>query len=106
MCAIAIQDAFVVRVRYMSIHSHFGKTQSRRDDLESIGYVLIYFAKGRLPWQGIKTGNNIKEKYRKIRDSKMKTPINVLCEGLPSQFVTFMNYVKKLNYQAPAPMIT
>jgi hypothetical protein len=72
--------------RYMSIHSHFGKTQSRRDDLESIGYVLIYFAKGRLPWQGIKTGNNIKEKYRKIRDSKMKTPVHVLCEGLPAQF--------------------
>jgi hypothetical protein len=70
----------------MSVHSHFGKTQSRRDDLESIGYVLIYFAKGRLPWQGIKTGNNVKEKYKKIRDSKMKTPVHVLCEGLPQQF--------------------
>ena len=82
----------------MSIHSHFGKSQSRRDDLESIGYVLIYFAKGRLPWQGIKTGNNVKEKYKKIRDSKMKTPVQVLCEGLPSQFASYMNYIKKLNF--------
>jgi hypothetical protein len=85
----------------MSVHSHFGKTQSRRDDLESIGYILIYFAKGRLPWQGIKTGANIKEKYKKIRDSKMKTPVQVLCEGLPSQFNSYMNYVKKLNYIDP-----
>ena len=88
----------------MSIHSHFGKSQSRRDDLESIGYVLIYFAKGRLPWQGIKTGNNVKEKYKKIRDSKMKTTVQVLCEGLPSQFASYMNYVKKLNFtDSPGP---
>ena len=66
--------------RYMSIHSHLGKAQSRRDDLESIGYVLIYFAKGRLPWQGFKT-NNLKEKYKRIRDAKMRYPVHVLCEG-------------------------
>ena len=83
--------------RYMSINSHLGKSQSRRDDLESIGYTLIYFAKGRLPWQGFKTCN-IKDKYRKIRDAKMKSPPNVLCEGLPVQFTAFMSYVKKLNY--------
>ena len=83
--------------RYMSVHSHLGKSQSRRDDLESVGYTLVYFAKGRLPWQGFKTGN-IKDKYRKIRDSKMKIPPHVLCEGLPPQFTTYMSYVKKLTY--------
>ncbi|XP_059086697.1 casein kinase I-like [Tigriopus californicus] len=83
--------------RYMSVHSHLGKAQSRRDDLESIGYVLIYFAKGKLPWQGIKT-NNLKEKYKKIRDAKMKFPLHVLCDGLPKQFQSFMSYVKKLGF--------
>jgi len=67
----------------MSIHSHYGKSQSRRDDLESIAYVLIYFAKGRLPWQGLMTGQSIKEKYRKIRESKTKTQVADLCQGLP-----------------------
>ena len=84
--------------RYMSVHSHLGKAQSRRDDLESVGYVLIYFLKGRLPWQGFKTGGNVKEKYRKIRDSKMKVPVSVLCQGLPKEFETYMNYVKAMKF--------
>ena len=83
--------------RYMSIHSHLGKSQSRRDDLESIGYVLLYFAKGRLPWQGIKT-QNLKEKYKKIRDAKMKFPVHVLCDDLPTAFTIYMTYVKKLGF--------
>ncbi|QQP58550.1 Casein kinase I isoform gamma-2, partial [Caligus rogercresseyi] len=83
--------------RYMSCHSHLGKSQGRRDDLESVGYTLIYFAKGRLPWQGYKA-NNIKEKYKKIRDAKMKYPLYILCEGLPPQFEIYMSYVKKLAY--------
>jgi serine/threonine protein kinase len=83
----------------MSIHSHLGKAQSRRDDLESIGYVLIYFFNGRLPWQGFKTNNgNVKEKYRKIRDAKIKMPIKALCDGLPNEFLSYMNYVKCLRY--------
>ena len=84
--------------RYMSVHSHLGKAQSRRDDLESIGYVLIYFLKGRLPWQGFKTGGNVKEKYRKIRDSKMKIPVTTLCQGLPKEFETYMSYVKAMKF--------
>ena len=75
-----------------------GKAQSRRDDLESIGYVLIYFLKGRLPWQGFKTGGNVKEKYRKIRDSKMKVPVSTLCHGLPKEFETYMTYVKAMKF--------
>ena len=84
--------------RYMSIHSHLGKTQSRRDDLESIGYVLIYFLKGRLPWQGLKAGGNFKEKYKKIRDAKMKVTMQTLCRDLPKEFETYMSYVKALEF--------
>jgi hypothetical protein len=60
--------------------------QSRRDDLEAIGYVLIYFLKGYLPWQGIKA-NNKQEKYHKIMEKKMTTPVEVLCKGLPSKTI-------------------
>ena len=84
--------------RYMSINGHMGKTQSRRDDLESIGYVLIYFLKGKLPWQGIKTGGNIKEKYRKIRDAKIKCSTKTLCNGIPKEMEIYVNYVKNLAF--------
>jgi hypothetical protein len=64
------------------------KEQSRRDDLEAIGYVLIYLLKGYLPWQGIKA-NNKQEKYHKIMEKKMTTPVEVLCKGLPSIYKKF-----------------
>lgn len=69
----------------MSVSSHFGKSLSRRDDLESIGYVLIYFAKGTLPWQGLVPGSSDKDKYRMIRETKSKTRVLELCKGLPSE---------------------
>lgn len=69
--------------RYASINAHLGIEQSRRDDLEAIGYVLVYFLKGYLPWQGIKA-NNKQEKYHKIMEKKMTTPVEILCKSLPS----------------------
>ena len=71
--------------RYASINAHLGIEQSRRDDLEAIGYVSIYFIKGKLPWQGISAQNKA-EKYHKIMEKKMSIPVEYLCLGLPSIF--------------------
>jgi hypothetical protein len=56
--------------------------QSRRDDLESLGYVLIYFLKGSLPWQGLKAGTK-KAKYERILERKMATSTEALAKGQP-----------------------
>lgn len=56
--------------------------QSRRDDLESLGYVLMYFNLGSLPWQGLKAATK-RQKYERISEKKMSTPIEVLCKGYP-----------------------
>jgi len=76
--------SLVGTIRYSSINSHLGIAQSRRDDLESIMYVLIYFIKGELPWQGLGDENNNKhEKDHLLLNSKLKMDINELCESLP-----------------------
>jgi serine/threonine protein kinase len=84
--------------RYASINAHLGIEQSRRDDLEAIGYVLIYLIKGYLPWQGIKA-NNKQEKYHKIMEKKMTTPVEILCKGLPIEFSTYLNYCRTLKFE-------
>lgn len=64
----------------------FFPEQSRRDDLESLGYVLMYFNLGSLPWQGLKAATK-RQKYERISEKKMSTPIEVLCKGYPCKFV-------------------
>eukprot|EP01135_Chromosphaera_perkinsii_P004735 Nk52_evm7s295 gene=Nk52_evmTU7s295 len=83
--------------RYASINAHLGIEQSRRDDMESLGYVLIYFNRGSLPWQGLKAATK-KQKYEKISERKMSTPIEVLCRGFPSEFSTYLNYCRSLRF--------
>jgi hypothetical protein len=58
--------------------------QSRRDDLESLGYVLMYFNRGSLPWQGLKAATK-RQKYERISEKKMSTPIEELCKGYPGE---------------------
>ncbi|PHJ21312.1 casein kinase i [Cystoisospora suis] len=85
--------------RYASISAHLGSEQSRRDDLEAVGYVLVYFCRGgTLPWQGIKA-NTKQEKYHKIMEKKMSTPVDVLCKGYPAEFATYLNYCRSLRFE-------
>ena len=85
--------------RYASINTHIGIEQSRRDDLESLGYVLMYLIRGSLPWQGLKA-NTKKQKYEKIMEKKMSTPIEVLCRGYPgeAEFRSYFEYCRALRF--------
>ena len=74
--------------RYASINTHIGIEQSRRDDLESLGYLLVYFLRGELPWQGLKA-KTMQDKYLKIRETKVSTPLDLLCKGFPGTFKLF-----------------
>ncbi|PYH99166.1 kinase-like protein [Aspergillus ellipticus CBS 707.79] len=84
--------------RYMSINTHLGREQSRRDDLEALGHVFLYFLRGGLPWQGLKAATN-KQKYEKIGEKKQTTAIKDLCDGFPEEFTKYLTYVRNLGFE-------
>ncbi|KAH8109799.1 kinase-like protein [Phellopilus nigrolimitatus] len=83
---------------YMSINTHLGGEQSRRDDLEALGYVIFYFLRGSLPWQGLAAATN-KQKYEKIGEKKQIMRIGELCDSFPGEFGVYLAYVRKLSFE-------
>jgi serine/threonine protein kinase len=90
-------NKFCGTARYASIAAHKGHEHSRKDDLESIGYLLVYLYRGKLPWQGVKHKDK-KKRYNMIMDKKISTPEEELCEQLPREFLVYFKHVKTLDF--------
>ena len=83
--------------RYASIHAMEEMEQSRRDDLEAVSYVIMYFIRGNLPWQGLKLKSN-EDRYQKILEKKKEISTEELCSEYPKVFYEFVKYAKGLKY--------
>lgn len=88
---------FCGTARYASLAAHRGEEQSRKDDLEAVGYLLIYLFKGTLPWVNIKHKEK-KERYKLIMEAKENVSNEELCEQLPKEFLVYFKYVKSLDF--------
>jgi casein kinase 1 len=84
--------------RYASVNTHLGAEQSRRDDLEGIGYVLMYFLRGSLPWQGLKAKSK-RGKYEAICRTKVETSPQTLCRSYPAEFASLLSYCRGLRFE-------
>ncbi|PAA55196.1 hypothetical protein BOX15_Mlig013128g2 [Macrostomum lignano] len=84
--------------RYASVNTHLGIEQARRDDMESLGYVFMYFLRGILPWQGLKAATK-RQKYERISEKKMQTPVETLCQNYQAEFATYLNYCRSLRFE-------
>merc|ERR1712003_322129 len=84
--------------RYASINAHRGLEQSRRDDLEAIGHMLMYFLRGALPWSGLDAKDQ-EEKYRKIMKKKEEFPLKDLCKGFPDAFEKYLVRTRSMQFK-------
>lgn len=86
--------------RYCSINAHLGIEQSRRDDIEGLGYILLYFLKrGFLPWQGVRGAPDPQTKNVRISEKKINTRLEVLCRDEPPQILKFLTYARGLKFE-------
>ena len=95
---MSVKKKLTGTARYASINALKGCEQSRRDDLEAISYLLLYFLRGVLPWQGIRVHKH-EDRYKKILKKKMETTAEDLCQGFPEQFKDFVNYTRNLQFE-------
>ena len=95
---LTLKKKFTGTARYASINALKGYEHSRRDELESLGYIFVYFLKGKLPWQNI-IAKNKEEKYKKILEKKMEISSEELCKDLPKEFEMFLEYNKNIKYE-------
>ena len=93
----AIHKSLTGTPRYATIGAHCGLEPSRKDDLESIGYILVYLLKGSLPWQGIHCAD-AKMKYKLIGEMKLSTPVELLCHGCPVEIASFLAYTRSIPF--------
>lgn len=84
--------------RYMSVSAHLCREQGRKDDLEALGYVFLYFLRGKLPWSGLKA-DGFKEHNRMICELKRDTPEEDLCAGYPQEYMNYLKYVRALGFE-------
>ena len=96
--AYSTNNSFVGTLRYASINTHLGKRQGRRDDLESLIYVLLYFIKGGLPWEGCKAKTK-KEKLEMVQSLKIETGRNTLFNDVPGEIQKIYNYIRELKFE-------
>uniref|UniRef100_A0AC35G0R7 Protein kinase domain-containing protein n=1 Tax=Panagrolaimus sp. PS1159 TaxID=55785 RepID=A0AC35G0R7_9BILA len=85
---------FQVNSCYNSLKVHEGSAKTRRDDLEAISYILIYFLRGNLPWQHFKN-----DEIYQIYQMKRSIPVEELCGGLPIEFSKFLSYCRQLKFE-------
>jgi hypothetical protein len=79
---------------FASISAHLGLEISRRDDMESLAYILIYFLRGSLPWTSLRSDDR-----DLILQSKRATSVDDLCTALPSEFASFLAYTRSLAFE-------